>query len=294
MDLEKVLKKVSKKVWNELKPVNNDNVKIHSVREEALSSMGLKTLANSNCKDVLRIEMINSDLESERGYDYEICIGSSKKRKFVRFFIQAKRLYGYKLNSRYNAYDFSQSKKMEEYATNYKGIPLYALYNHLDVPDVELLRYYNSTSPFNKKHLGVTITTTSKLRGGNQFNAIHDNHILDYFRTPFYRFHPLDLEFYEDNAQIGVPLHELANFSIEKAERFNKKYRENIAKGKLHFFFFFFDDELINDNNDELIPILKMDEEELVSDFKKRTEIKNSEGYNPKALIILEERDLYE
>jgi hypothetical protein len=294
MNLEKTLQKVSKKIWNELKPVNDSNINIHSVREEALSSMGLKILAKSKCKNVLRIEMISANEESIRGYDYEICIGSSKKRKFIRFFIQAKRLYGNKLNSRYMAYDTKQSKVLEDYSKKYKGIPLYSLYNHLDVSESELLRYYNSITPFNKKHLGVTLTTTSKLKGGNQFNSIHDNKILGYFRVPFYRYHPSDLEFYEDNVQVGVPLHELANFSIEKAEKFNKKFRENNAKNKLSFFFFFFDDELINGNDDELIPILNMSEKELISDFRKRVEINNNEEYNPQALIILEQEDLYE
>ena len=198
MKLEKVLKKVSKKIWNELKPVNGVNINIHSTREEALSSMGLRILAESKCNNILRIEMINSSQESVRGYDYEICIGSPKKRKFIRFFIQAKRLYGHKLNSKYKAYDSSQSIILENYSKTYKGIPLYSLYNHLDIPESELLRYYNSVGVFNKKHLGVTLTTTTKLKGGANFNSVHDSGILNYYRLPFYRYHPLDLQFYED------------------------------------------------------------------------------------------------
>ena len=296
MNLEKTLQKVSKKIWNELKPVNDSNINIHSVREEALSSIGLKILAKSKCSNVLKIEMISANEESLRGYDYEICIGSPKKRKFIRFFIQAKRLYGNKLNSRYNAYDPEQTKALEDYSKKYKGIPLYSLYNHLDVSESELLKYYNSTSIFNKKNLGVTLATTTKLKGGNYFNSIHDSGILNYFRLPFFRYHPLDLEFYEDNIQVGVPLHDLANFTIEKAEEFNRRNRLNKTKNILPFFFFFFDKDLLNDDGDDLIPILEMDENELVTDFRKRTQLKNesSEGYNPKALIILEQENLYE
>lgn len=294
MNLEKVLKKVSKKVWDELKPINGSNINIHNVREEALSSMGLKILAKSNCDNVLRIEMISAQDESLRGYDYEICIGSAKKRKFIRFFIQAKRLYGNKLNSRYNAYDPSQSKKLEDYSKTYKGIPLYSLYNYLAVPNSDLLRYYNSDSNFNKKHLGVTLATTTKLKGGNHFNSIHDNGILNYYRMPFYRYHPLDIDFYEDNIQVGVPLHSLANFTIEKAEDFNELHRSNKSKNTLPFFFFFFDPELLG-GDDELIPILKMNEEELTQDFRRRAEINNKDnGFNPQALIIIEQEDLYE
>jgi hypothetical protein len=296
MNLENTLKKISKKIWKELKPVNDLNINIHNVREEALSSMGLKILANSKCDNILRIEMISSHQEALRGYDYEICIGSSQKRKFIRFFIQAKRLYGNKLNSRYNAYDANQSKVLEDYSKTYKGIPLYSLYNHLDVPTSELLRYYNSTTNFDKKHLGVTLATTTKLKGGNQFNSIHDNGILNYFRLPFYRYHPLDMEFYEDNIQVGVPLHELANFTVEKAEEFNRRNKQNNSRNILPFFFFFFDPELLSDDSGDLIPILGMSEEELVADFRKRTELNNNnkEGYNPQSIIIIEQEDLYE
>lgn len=294
MKLEKALKKVSKKVWNELKPVNGVNINIHNTREEGLSSMGLRILAESKCENILRIEMINSSQESLSGYDYEICIGSPQKRKFIRFFIQAKRLYGNKLNSTYKAYSRNQTEILEAYSKQYKGIPLYSLYNHLDVPESELLRYYNAVGVFNKKHLGVTLATTTKLKTSARFNSIHDSGILNYYRLPFYRYHPLDLDFYEDNIQVGVPLHELANFTIEKAEDFNKKHQRKKGKNILPFFFFFFDSELLGDD-DELIPILDMNEEQLVKDFRERAELNiRDEGYSPKALIILEQENLYE
>lgn len=296
MNLEKTLQKVSKRIWNELKPVNVANINIHPVREEALSSIALKIIANSKCKNVLRIEMINAQNESLRGYDFEICIGSAKKRKFVRFFIQAKRLYGNKLNSRYKAYDAHQCEQLEEYSKEYKSIPLYALFNCLDVPSGELKRYYNTDSAFNKKHFGVTLATTTKLKGGNKFDSVHDSGILDYFRVPFYRYHPLDLDFYEDNIQVGVPFHQLATFTIEKAEEFNEKFRQNNAQGIVPLFFFFFDPKLLSGDNEELIPIHNKSEEELVTDFRMRSENyrNNNEGYRPKALIILEQQDLYE
>ena len=294
MNLEKALKKVSKKIWDELEPVNGMNVNIHAIREEALSSKALKILYKAKCNNVLRIEMLNSHEEKLRGYDYEICIGSPQKRKFVRFFIQAKRLYGNKLNSRYDAYDKEQTEVLEKYAIQYKGIPLYSLYNHIDVPSSELSKYYNSIDNFKKKNLGVTLATTTKLKSSSQFAAIHDSGILDYYRLPLYRYHPNDLMFYEDNIQVGVPLHTLASFTIEKAEEFNKKYRQNLGKNILSFFFFFFDQDLFG-GDEELIPILKMNEEELVEDFKRRAKINAlEEGYNPKALIILEEQNLYE
>lgn len=294
MNLEKALKKVSKKVWNELKPISGANINIHNTREEALSTMGLKILAEANCDNVLKIEMISANQESLRGYDYEICIGSSKNNKFIRFFIQAKRLYGNKLNSSYKKYDSKQSSVLEAYSKTYKGIPLYSLYNHLDVPESELLRYYNSMDNFNKKHLGITLATTTKLKGGKRFDSVHDNEILKYYREPFYRYHPNDLQFYEDNIQVGVPFHGLASFTIEKAEEFNRIHKQNKSKNVLPFFFFFFDPELLG-GDDELIPILNMNEEELVKSFKDRAEANiQNEGFSPKALIILEQENLYE
>ncbi|MDX1701115.1 MAG: hypothetical protein R3250_10875, partial [Melioribacteraceae bacterium] len=102
-------------------------------------------------------------------------------------------------------------------------------------------------------------------------------------------------DFYEDNAQVGVPLHELANFTVEKAEEFNKRYKNQKAKNILPFFFFFFFDPELFGDDDELIPIINMNEEELIEDFRKRIEIKdNNEGFRPKALIILEQESLYE
>ncbi|MDM1391302.1 hypothetical protein HX052_15235 [Myroides marinus] len=293
MRLEKALKKVSKKIWNELEPIKATNVKIHQVREEALSTIGLKILAKSNCSNILRIEMISAQEESSKGYDYEICIGNAQKRKFVRFFIQAKRLYGSKLNSRYNKYDAKQSEKFENYAKRYKGIPLYALYNYLDVSESDLKRHYNCEDNFDKKHLGVTLATTTKLKGSNRFDEIHDNGISNYYRIPFYRYHPLNIDFYEDHLQVGVPLHLLANFTIEKAEEFNKIHRVNKSKSILPFFFFFFDTGLFDD--DEFIPIIRESEEELIENFKKRVEIKNNiESFNPRVLIIIEQESSYE
>lgn len=298
MKLEKALKKASKKVWKELAPIANSNFKIHNVREEALSSMLLRTLAQSGCSNILGLEMIDSKSEKTGGYDFEMCIGNSKKKKFVRFFIQAKVLKGNYLNSVYKEYKLSQSNVLENYAKHNNGIPLYSLYNHLSIPELELYKYYNSPSKFNKKYLGVTISTTTKLKGGIKFDFVHDSGITDYYRFPLYRYHPDDILFYEDHIQSGVPLHDLANFSIEKAEEYNRVYKENKSKGIIpFFFFFFFDPELVGDN-DELIPILNMSEEELVADFRIRTNPdsleKKYEGYNPQSLIILEQEELYE
>lgn len=295
MDLESALKLVSEKVWNELEPVNGFDINIHEVREEGLSSMALKTLAKTNCKNVLKIDMIGATAESERGYDFEICIGNSKKKKFVRYFIQAKRLYGHKLNSSYGAYNSLQTATLETYSKKNKGIPLYALFNHLTVPDSTLIKYYNSVSDFKREYMGITVGTSTKLKAVTKFDEVHTSMYENYYRNPFYRYHPNDIKFYEDRVQAGIPFHDLARFSIDEIETINKKYKENKKKNLLPFFFFFFADELAGNDGEELYPILKMDKEELHSDFLRRSNNDNKvEGYNPKALLILEEEGKYE
>ena len=291
MDLESALRLASYKVWQELEPVHKGGVNLFSVREEALTTMSLKEIANANCSKIPRIMMIPPNEEKVKGYDFEICIGSAKKRKFVRFFIQAKKLSGTHLQSSYSTFDIKQNDALENYSTLHHSIPLYALYNHLEESDRDLIHYYNSNSLFDKKALGITITTSTKLKieRKKKFKDIHKSSVPAYFRLPFFRYHPLNKEFYEDAVQAGVPLHELAYFTIEKAQEYNKRYRELKRKNKLPFFFFFASQDFLDDG-DELIPILNKGVGELEEDFliRREEQIKSDEHFfKSKALLII-------
>ena len=136
MDLESALKKAAYKIWKEMAPVRNTaDINIFQVREEGLTSMMLKKLANSECDQITRMLMIGGTLENVRGYDLELCIGSEINGEYVRYLIQAKRLYGSSLNSRYTTTNNQQITTLQNYAKrpDVNAIPLFALYNHLMV-----------------------------------------------------------------------------------------------------------------------------------------------------------------
>ena len=290
MDLESTLKEAEYKVWAELEPINNPKADLYAIREEGLTVMALKKLANSNCSQIQSIQMIAPDEEKIKGYDFEICVGSNKKGKFIRFFIQAKKIQKTNIEGNYGEFKSDQCKNLESYSKEKKSIPLYALFNHLENSDRDIIKYYNSSSDFKKEFLGITLVTTSKMKikGKRKFKDLHETEIPAYFRYPFLRYHPNDIDFYEDSMQAAVPFHELAYFSIENAEAFNKRFKELKRKNSLGFFFFFFDDELFDDG-EELIPVLKTNSEELTRDFRERNERNTIKklAFNSKALIII-------
>src|SRR5690242_1788714 len=109
MNLEEAFKQASYKVWDELEPIPSTIHKIHPVREEALTSMALKAMVKANCSQIRYIEMISSDEEKTRGYDFELLIGNNQGR--IRFFIQSKRLYG---NNIKNSYDAIKSEQIDK------------------------------------------------------------------------------------------------------------------------------------------------------------------------------------
>src|SRR5687767_9467650 len=99
MDLEKTFKEASYKVWDELEPIANKAHKIYPVREEGLTSMALKAMVNANCSLIDKIEMIPATKEKTHGYDFELCIG--KRNKWIRYFVQSKRLDGSNIKAIY-------------------------------------------------------------------------------------------------------------------------------------------------------------------------------------------------
>lgn len=296
MTLEQALKQAAYKVWDELEPIpQNSNYTIFEVREEALTTMAIKELYRSLCPQIEKIEMIPGSEESLKGYDFEIVIGSKLKGKYVRLFIQAKRLYGKKVTSNYDALDFKQTDDLIKYSRNNSSLGMYAFYNHLSEQDITLQNHYNSATLFDKKSMGITVASaySVKMLGARKFSKYHFNegskinpniYSLRHFPHLFY--------FHKDSRKhIAVPFHELSYFTIDMAEIINRLYRRIKAKNKTYFFFFFFSgiEKLFNDDKD-IIPILNTNSDKLFAEFRSRTSESNKEKscYNPEALIIID------
>lgn len=296
MTLEETLKKAAFKVWDELEPIpQTSNYKVFEVREEALTTMAIKELFRSACPEIEKVLMIPGSEESIKGYDFELVIGSKSLGKYVRFFIQAKRLYGKKVESNYNDIDFDQTMKLLNYSKGEDSLAMYLFYNHLVENDCDLMNHFNSATPYDKKCLGITITSAYSVHRlkEKKFSVLHCNngrrvnpslYNLRHFTHLFY-FHEAS------KRHIAVPFHELSYFKISLAETINQIYRNLKAQGKLKFFFFFFPglDELLNGDED-IIPILETNQEVLISQFNQRVNGSNDleKVYNPQALIIIE------
>lgn len=290
MTLEQVLKKAAYKVWDELEPINQKGkYKIFEVREEALTTMALKEIARSNCPSVDEMVMISGKDEFTKGYDFEIGIGSNKKGKYVRLFIQAKRLFGKNVTNSYKDIDFAQTDRLVKYAKSQESLAMYALYNHFLCNDSRLEDYYNSCTAFDRKSMGITLTSAysiSKLRS-KKFAKYHYNFgrridptifSLRFFSHLFF-FHQ------ESHSHLAVPFHEIAYLTIELAEKINRLRRKIRSKANLKLLLLLL--LSINDDEENVIPILKTNSNKLIEDFQKRNEAANDADYNPRALIII-------
>ncbi len=300
MILEDTLKKAAYKVWDELEPVPNEKgYKIFEVREEALTTMALKEIIKCSCAEIENIQMISGNEESLKGYDFEIAIGSKSKGKYVRLFIQAKRLFGKSISSKYDSMKFAQTDDLIKYSKKYSSLAMYAFFNHIVANSLILENHYNSASLFDKKSLGITVASaySVKMLQSKIFKDYHFNeglrikprlYNLRYFRHLFY-FHK------DTNKHLAVPFHELSFFTIKMAEEMNRMYRRIKSSGKLNFFFWF-PFGLEETFDDDLIPILNTNSEELISQFKNRTleETKDSEVYNPQFLLIVNTDEIEE
>ncbi|MBK7969586.1 MAG: hypothetical protein IPK08_11885 [Bacteroidetes bacterium] len=211
-----------------------------------------------------------------------------KKSKWVRYFIQAKRQTGYKLNGRYKAIEKSQLDTLKSWAKKNKGIPLCALYKNLQLNNGDLYEYYNSITEFDKRAMGITLAIPDSFLKGNDFNTLHifnDNFLRIFHR---YRYNPKHLAFYNHNVNTAVPFHELAYFTIEFAEAYNEEYKKQNAKNILSFFFFFcFSNSFLYGDVDNLIPIINSSPDELIIEFDRRLESKEA-PFNSSAILILD------
>lgn len=296
MNLESALKKAAYKVWKELEPIpQNSKFKIYQVREEALTSMAIRELYKANCSEIELAEMIPPKQESLEGYDFELIIGSKVKNRYVRLFVQAKKLKTNKISGTYGKISQSQAASLSEHAKSNNSFAMYAFYNRLDENTITLLDHYNSSTPFDKKSMGITLASAYSVRmmQSDKFSKYHFNNGLR-ISPKIYTWRHFSHLFYfhkGSSRHLAVPFHELSYFTIEMAEAINKMYKMIKRKSKLNFFFFFFPGmEDFIEGDDDLIPIIKSDVESLISDFRSRSleQTKSHEIYSPQALIIID------
>lgn len=294
MTLEDTLKRAAYKVWDELEPVNQGRkIKIFEVREEALTTMALKEIIKSSCSEIDTLKMISGSEESLKGYDFELVIGSKSKSKYVRFFVQAKRLFGKSVNSSYDSIHFTQTDDLINYSRRQSSLAMYAFYNHIVADSLTIDNHYNSATHIDKKSLGITIASAYSVKRlkSKKFKEYHFNdglrirpliYDLRHFPHLFY-FHKITRK------HLAVPFHELSFFTIEMAEQINKLYRriKNSGKFNLLSLFPFDSDDFSNENG--LIPIIKANSEVLTEQFMVRAqEGSNFEQiYNPQFLLII-------
>lgn len=291
MTLEQSLKNAAYKIWDELTPHLNQDHHIFSIREEGLTSMALKELSKSACPQIIKIEMISAKKEKSSGYDFELVIGNNKRKKYVRFFIQSKKLNGNKITNRYDSIDKDQTNSLINFASTKNSLPTFGFYNHLIENDDTLKNHFNSLTKYDKRALGITLTLANNVNlNGNIFSNHHNNNGIKF--EPIFketRNFPNLFSFNKNINNLAVPLHELAFLTISSIEKINKIYRKNQAKGKLNLLLLLL---LLSDSNSDgdLVPIIKKSAESLGKDFLSRALNPGPEAkfYQPQALIIIE------
>lgn len=177
--MRNLLENLASDTWERLR--DSYSLKI-SQGEETITDLLLLELKRSNCPN---IKMIKSSHENEatQGTDWEWWIGDNLNG-WVRLAVQAKKV---DLNSlRYpgltkkvgpnNTY---QVDILEQFAQINNALPVYCLYNYLRLNN--LINYWHSSLPFDKKQLGCTITPSVVIRntlnehGLKNFRYIHDD-----------------------------------------------------------------------------------------------------------------------
>jgi hypothetical protein len=131
----------------------------------------------------LRVIKTPKNLESDKGTDWEWWIGNSQMG-FVRYAVQAKKLDGkthrYKklkhLVGKVPNQEF-QHVVLKNYAAANNAVPLYALYNHLDLSD--FTPFWQCPLPQEVEQLGITVTPLANVEkaimtwGERTFQCLH-------------------------------------------------------------------------------------------------------------------------
>jgi hypothetical protein len=131
----------------------------------------------------LRLIKTPKDKEVMMGTDWEWWIGS-RALGFVRYAVQAKKLNPETHRYHKLRHEISTPRGPEQqdlilrrYADANAAIPLYALYNYLDLPDFK--DYWNCPLPLDIEQFGVTVTPLANIqraiatRGCRSFESLH-------------------------------------------------------------------------------------------------------------------------
>lgn len=302
MNLEDALKVAAHKVWDELEPLPvATGVRVFQEHEAALTTMALKALWRTNCPEVVGVVMTPPAREVLEGHDFILCVGDEPSRTWIRYFVQAKKLTTPNAYGRYTV-DAQQCDDLRDYALSQfrlgqPGIPMYALYNHLTDSQAHIRPYYQYSSVFDPRDLGITVTSiltmTSALgtTPNPTFDQLHSGDVLRH-ANPFFFFSPMvDAMFHAANdAGSGIPFHALADFSIEWAQWINQQYRAGRFRRKLPFFFFGLPQFM--DGDGDPIPILKdYSPARLIEDFQVQSRPSGPEksAFSPVAIVIIQQ-----
>lgn len=170
---------LAKDTWETLR----DATALHIAQgEETITDNLLLYLARQHLPN-LRVIKTPKSLESEKGTDWEWWIGNSHTG-FVRYAVQAKKLdgttYRYsKLNHLVGKapHQESQHVVLKKYATANDAIPLYALYNNIELSDYT--HFWQCPLPQEVEQLGITVTPLKNVEtaittwGGRTFQSLH-------------------------------------------------------------------------------------------------------------------------
>lgn len=133
----------------------------------------------------LRLIKTPKNKEAMMGTDWEWWVGS-RMRGFVRYAVQAKKLDPESHRYQKLRHEVPTPRSMElqhsilkRYAAANAAVPLYALYNYLDLPNFK--PYWNCPHPLDIEQIGITVTPLANVehaiatRGHRSFESLHSH-----------------------------------------------------------------------------------------------------------------------
>ncbi len=166
--------KIAADTWDRIKYSREFNVRLGEETLTDLLTLDFKRFTPSHLS-LIQTTKLN---ESKQGNDLEIRI-QIKNTKAIVFAIQSKKIYE---SGRYNTLNYKSSSIyqidiLEKYSKKTKSIPIYLLYNYIDIHNIQ--SYWHCCKCFDKKQLGCTIIPSwivrqaINKRGCRKFQCIH-------------------------------------------------------------------------------------------------------------------------
>lgn len=284
MKLSNALKSASKKVWKELRPAPlRLGSKIHPPREEALTSMMLRKLLESNCEEVKHVWMYDTVTENVYGFDFELWIGSENDN-WIQFIVQAKKLNGNATNSGYDIDQGQFATILNFQRLNINAVPLYAFYNHVSNPNLE--QYHKSPNTFKPTNLGITLIKPEVLLLPHRrnFNNIHTSpggH--EHFRLRRSDLKEREIRDLFNWCDAAFPFHELAYLDIDAINEFYQRALLAAPIIAYYYYYFYFMNEGKN-------PVQKITSyKKIIKGFDDRKS-KYGKVFNPGAMVIIQKK----